>query len=79
MQVQKTLKRLAEASEKVNKQFMRETNNRVLRPQELPRAITTEEQRKKQLLISKQTGVPPLDCPVGRNLYRHRAGVLPAF
>ncbi|CDI87878.1 hypothetical protein, conserved [Eimeria praecox] len=63
--VKSTLKRLTAESEDVSKQFLRETDNRVLRPQELPKAETSEREQKQQMLLAKQTGTSPLDCPVG--------------
>ncbi|KAL8448161.1 hypothetical protein Emed_003974 [Eimeria media] len=62
--VQATLKRLVQQSTYVNKRFLRETDNRVLRPQELPKAVMSEEERKREGALAKKQGVSPLDCPV---------------
>ena len=64
-QVQSTLKQLTAESEAVSKRFLKETNNRVLRPQELPQAETSAEDKQQQMLLAKQTVASPLDCPVG--------------
>ncbi|XP_026193695.1 uncharacterized protein LOC34617854 [Cyclospora cayetanensis] len=61
--IQNTLKQLALESALVNKQFLKETDNRVLRPQELPLAVSGEE-RKTQGSLAKKTGISALDCPV---------------
>ncbi|KAL8271226.1 hypothetical protein Esti_004887 [Eimeria stiedai] len=62
--VQATLKRLVQQSTYVNKRFLRETDNRVLRPQELPQALMSEKERKREGALAKKQGVSPLDCPV---------------
>ncbi|KAL8433029.1 hypothetical protein ACSSS7_004169 [Eimeria intestinalis] len=59
-----TLKRLVQQSTYVNKRFLRETDNRVLRPQELPKAVMSEQERKREGALAKKQGVSPLDCPV---------------
>ncbi|KAL8432313.1 hypothetical protein Efla_000897 [Eimeria flavescens] len=61
---QATLKRLVQQSTYVNKRFLRETDNRVLRPQELPKAVMSEEERKRESILAKKQGATPLDCPV---------------
>lgn len=68
-QVQNSLKRLVQQSLYVNKKFLRETDNRVLRPQELPKAVMSDEERKRGAVLAKKQGVTLLDCPVGATIY----------
>lgn len=55
----------------MNKKFLREADNRVLRPQELPKAVMSEEERKREAVLAKKQGLSPLDCPVGVALILH--------